>query len=155
MTMPWLYYYGPDATLTQKVEGIRRFREDAGLSKAAVARAAGIDPTHLRLIEDGKRDASSLVIARIGAEYTVIPVALPAEALAVRVDDFGPKVLFTQVAYFGRVSEAIQGYMRRIGIDWKVLGFSVVVALATGAIGSKMPSNAWLKPSSSPAISSG
>ena len=46
---------------------IRRFREDAGLSKAAVARAAGIDPTHLRLIEDGKRDASSLVIARIGA----------------------------------------------------------------------------------------
>jgi len=46
---------------------IRRFREDAGLSKAAVARAAGIDPSHLRLIEDGKRDASSLVIARIGA----------------------------------------------------------------------------------------
>ena len=46
---------------------IRRFREDAGLSKAAVARAVGIDPSHLRLIEDGKRDADSLVIARIGA----------------------------------------------------------------------------------------
>ena len=28
MTMPWLYYYGPDATLDQKVDGIRRFRED-------------------------------------------------------------------------------------------------------------------------------
>ena len=28
MTMPWLYYYGQDATLGQKVEGIRRFRED-------------------------------------------------------------------------------------------------------------------------------
>jgi len=28
MTMPWLYYYGPDATLEQKVDGIRRFRYD-------------------------------------------------------------------------------------------------------------------------------
>jgi len=28
MTMPWLYYFGPDATLEQKVDGIRRFRED-------------------------------------------------------------------------------------------------------------------------------
>ena len=28
MTMPWLYYYGPDATIEQKVDGIRRFRED-------------------------------------------------------------------------------------------------------------------------------
>lgn len=28
MTMPWLYYYGPDATIDQKVDGIRRFRED-------------------------------------------------------------------------------------------------------------------------------
>jgi len=31
-----------------------------------------------------------------------------------------PKVLFTQVAYFPRVSEAIQGYMRKIGVDWKI-----------------------------------
>ena len=36
-----------------------------------------------------------------------------------------PKVYFTQVAYFGRVSEAIQGYMRKIGIDWKVQGFEL------------------------------
>ncbi|WP_322936712.1 TIGR03619 family F420-dependent LLM class oxidoreductase [Nocardioides bizhenqiangii] len=28
MTMPWLYYYGPNATVDQKVDGIRRFRED-------------------------------------------------------------------------------------------------------------------------------
>ena len=33
-----------------------------------------------------------------------------------------PRVLFTQVAYFPRVSEAIQGYMRKIGIDWKIVG---------------------------------
>ena len=32
-----------------------------------------------------------------------------------------PRVLFTQVAYFPRVSEAIQGYMRKIGIDWKIV----------------------------------
>jgi len=31
-----------------------------------------------------------------------------------------PRVLFTQVAYFPRVSEAIQGYMRKIGVDWKI-----------------------------------
>ena len=34
-----------------------------------------------------------------------------------------PRVLFTQVAYFPRVSEAIQGYMRKIGIDWKITGY--------------------------------
>jgi peptide/nickel transport system substrate-binding protein len=41
-----------------------------------------------------------------------------------------PKVLFTQVAYFGRVSEAIQGYMRKIGIDWKIVGFDSTIAPA-------------------------
>src|SRR4051812_19615258 len=34
-----------------------------------------------------------------------------------------PRVLFTQVAYFGRVSEAIQSYMRKIGVDWKIVGY--------------------------------
>ena len=29
--------------------------------------------------------------------------------------------LFTQVAYFPRISEAIQGYMRKIGVDWKLV----------------------------------
>ncbi len=41
-----------------------------------------------------------------------------------------PKVYFTQVAYFGRVSEAIQGYMRKIGIDWKVQGFDSTIAFS-------------------------
>ena len=30
-----------------------------------------------------------------------------------------PRVLYRQVSYFPRVSEAIQGYMRKIGIDWR------------------------------------
>jgi peptide/nickel transport system substrate-binding protein len=41
-----------------------------------------------------------------------------------------PKVLFTQVAYFPRVSEAIQGYMRKIGVDWKIVGFDSTIAPA-------------------------
>ena len=41
-----------------------------------------------------------------------------------------PKVLFTQVAYFGRVSEAIQGYMRKIGVDWKIVGYDSTIAPA-------------------------
>jgi peptide/nickel transport system substrate-binding protein len=41
-----------------------------------------------------------------------------------------PRVLFTNVSYFGRVSEAIQGYMRKIGIDWKIQGFDSTIAPA-------------------------
>ena len=41
-----------------------------------------------------------------------------------------PQVLFTQVAYFRRVSEAIQGYMRKIGVDWKIVGFDSTIAPA-------------------------
>jgi peptide/nickel transport system substrate-binding protein len=41
-----------------------------------------------------------------------------------------PRVLFTQVAYFPRVSEAIQGYMRKIGVDWKIVGFDSTIAPA-------------------------
>ncbi len=41
-----------------------------------------------------------------------------------------PRVLYTQVAYFPRVSEAIQGYMRKIGIDWKIVGFDSTIAPA-------------------------
>lgn len=46
---------------------IRVLREDAGLSKAAIARIAGIDPTHLRLIEEGHREGSASVLTRIAA----------------------------------------------------------------------------------------
>jgi peptide/nickel transport system substrate-binding protein len=41
-----------------------------------------------------------------------------------------PRVLFTQVAYFGRVSEAIQGFMRKIGVDWKIVGYDSTIAPA-------------------------
>ncbi|MPY77813.1 MAG: AMP-binding protein [Actinophytocola sp.] len=37
-----------------------------------------------------------LACARIGAVHTVLPTPLPAEALAERLEDFGPRVLFTQ-----------------------------------------------------------
>jgi peptide/nickel transport system substrate-binding protein len=41
-----------------------------------------------------------------------------------------PKVYFTQVGNFGRITEAIQAYMRKIGIDWKVQGFDSTIAFA-------------------------
>ena len=31
ITMPWMFYSGPDATLTVKIDGMRRFRKDLGL----------------------------------------------------------------------------------------------------------------------------
>jgi transcriptional regulator with XRE-family HTH domain len=46
---------------------IRRLREDAGLTRAAVARAAGIDPSYLGLIEDASREAGYRVLSAIGA----------------------------------------------------------------------------------------
>ncbi|MBV9833934.1 MAG: ABC transporter substrate-binding protein [Alphaproteobacteria bacterium] len=39
-----------------------------------------------------------------------------------------PKVYFTQVGNFGRISEAIQGYMRKIGVDWQIQGFDSTIA---------------------------
>jgi alkanesulfonate monooxygenase SsuD/methylene tetrahydromethanopterin reductase-like flavin-dependent oxidoreductase (luciferase family) len=31
ITMPWMFYSGPDASLDQKIDGMRRFRVDLGL----------------------------------------------------------------------------------------------------------------------------
>jgi len=31
LTMPWMFYAGPDATLAEKVDGMRRFRKDLAL----------------------------------------------------------------------------------------------------------------------------
>lgn len=45
---------------------IRRLREDAGLSQAAVARAAGISPAHEGYVEAGRREASMDVLLRLG-----------------------------------------------------------------------------------------
>ena len=39
-----------------------------------------------------------------------------------------PRVLYTQVAYFPRVSEAIQGYMRKIGVHWQIQPWDSTIA---------------------------
>ena len=44
-----------------------QLREDAGLPKSVVARAAGIDPTYLGYVEGGERAASLAVLTRIAA----------------------------------------------------------------------------------------
>ena len=31
LTMPWMFYAGPDATLAEKIDGMRRFRKDLAL----------------------------------------------------------------------------------------------------------------------------
>jgi alkanesulfonate monooxygenase SsuD/methylene tetrahydromethanopterin reductase-like flavin-dependent oxidoreductase (luciferase family) len=33
ITMPWMFYAGPDATLADKVDGMQRFRKDLGLDR--------------------------------------------------------------------------------------------------------------------------
>lgn len=48
-------------------EHVRRLREDAGLTRASIASAAGIDPSYMTLIEDGRREAGYQVLAAIGA----------------------------------------------------------------------------------------
>lgn len=48
-------------------EHVRRLREDAGLSRAAVASAAGIHPSYMTRIEDGRREAGYDVLAAVGA----------------------------------------------------------------------------------------
>lgn len=56
-------------------ESLRRLREDAGLSQAAVARAAGVDRSHLSRIEAGDRDpryeALAAIAAVLGADASV------------------------------------------------------------------------------------
>ena len=54
-----------DAIRRSVGEQFQHLREDAGLSKADVARAAGIDPTHLGYIEAGQRAASIAVLSRV------------------------------------------------------------------------------------------
>ena len=31
ITMPWVFYCGPDAPVSEKIDGMRRFRKDLGL----------------------------------------------------------------------------------------------------------------------------
>jgi transcriptional regulator with XRE-family HTH domain len=48
-------------------EAVRRLREDAGLTQAAVARASGVDPSYLARIEAGAHEPGFRVLAAIGA----------------------------------------------------------------------------------------
>jgi hypothetical protein len=34
ITMPWMFYSGPTASLAEKIDGMRRFRKDLGLDSA-------------------------------------------------------------------------------------------------------------------------
>jgi transcriptional regulator with XRE-family HTH domain len=56
-------------------DSLRRMREDAGLSQSAIAYAAGIDRSYLRLIEAGERSATDEVRAAVatvlGADLSV------------------------------------------------------------------------------------
>jgi transcriptional regulator with XRE-family HTH domain len=45
---------------------VTRLREDAGLSRRAVAAAAGVDPSFLRRIEEGEEQGSSETLIRLG-----------------------------------------------------------------------------------------
>nr|CRL75756.1 Fis family transcriptional regulator [Mycolicibacterium malmesburyense] len=31
--MPWMFYAGPQATLAEKIDGMKRFRKDLGLDR--------------------------------------------------------------------------------------------------------------------------
>ncbi len=48
-------------------EAVRRLREDAGLTRAAVAEAAGLHPSYIGLIERGERAPSIEALTAIGA----------------------------------------------------------------------------------------
>lgn len=66
---------------------------------AAALRGMGVGPGDRVALHLGwlpETVAAMLACARIGAEYTVLPVALPVEALALRLEDFGPRILVTQ-----------------------------------------------------------
>ena len=66
---------------------------------AAALRGMGVRPGDRVALHLGwlpETVVAMLAAARVGAEYTVIPVTLPVEALALRLEDFGPRILFTQ-----------------------------------------------------------
>jgi transcriptional regulator with XRE-family HTH domain len=56
-----------ETALRNAGEDLQHLREDAGLTKSAVARAAGIDPTYLAYIERGERDPRVAVLSRLAA----------------------------------------------------------------------------------------
>jgi transcriptional regulator with XRE-family HTH domain len=56
-----------EASLRTVGTQLQQLREDAGLPKSVVARAAGIDPTYLGYIEAGERAAGLAVLVRMAA----------------------------------------------------------------------------------------
>ena len=64
---------------------LRRLREDAGLTLAAVARGAGIHASYLRLIEEGERDASNRVLAALAVVAILVRSQVIRAAGATRV----------------------------------------------------------------------
>lgn len=72
---------------------------DEVLAMAAALRGLGVGvgdrvAVHLGWLPEAV--TAMLACARIGAVFTVLPMPLPVEALAERLEDFGPKLLFTQ-----------------------------------------------------------
>jgi acetyl-CoA synthetase len=66
---------------------------------AAALRGIGVGPGDRVALHLGwlpETVAALLACARVGADCTVLPVALPVEALALRLEAFAPKILFTQ-----------------------------------------------------------
>lgn len=66
---------------------------------AAALRAMGVGPGDRVALHLGwlpETVVAFLAALRIGAEVTVIPVALPGEALALRLEAYAPRILFTQ-----------------------------------------------------------
>ncbi len=76
----------------------RELHEEA-VRLAAALRGLGVGPGDRVALHLGwlpETVAAMLAAARVGAEYTVIPITLPVEALALRLEDFAPRVLMTQ-----------------------------------------------------------
>ncbi len=66
---------------------IRERRATVGLRQADLARAAGISPSYLNLIEHNRRRAAPDVVARIAAALGVAPEALTGGGEAALIDD--------------------------------------------------------------------
>ena len=94
------------ASLRQLGAEIRRLREDSGLSLSAVGRAAGIHRSHLQLIEDGERDASSQVLARVAA-------VLGADVSTRLFPHSGPRIRDRFQA------PMLEAFLRLLGRHWK------------------------------------
>ena len=133
------------AILWEGEPGDRRVLTFAELHAEVVSLAAGLeqlglargDRVALHLGWVPETVVSLLAALRLGAEVTVIPVALPGEALSSRLADFRPRILFTQdggwrrgtiLPLKARADEAIEAasglqhtiVLRRTGVhvDW-------------------------------------